>query len=397
MTADRPKLRKLDRHRLRRGGEELLVLRDPLGVADPVALPAAAAPILDLLDGQRSAAQIRHSLLLRGAASFPADAIAELIADLGAAGLLDDDAFRARWAALLRDFLAAPIRRPAHADVLYPGDPAALRGILGEILGEPGSRVMRGSRLCGVVAPHQPFDRAAAVLDATLRELPPAEEIDLVVVLGTDHHPGLVPYVLTDKPHATPLGELPIAASLVAELSERLPWLRREEIRHRQAISVELAAVLLAHLYPSPPPIVPILCGQTALASGEGSQAADDLMAALERLLAGKRVLWWASAELTHAGPAYGGQPLLAGAAEAIIARDRWLIDPLLRGQPEALARRMIGEDDALGRPSGAAVLVTLARLLPLGVRGEVARHLVLPAPGGEDGLAGLLGVQLRG
>lgn len=395
MTADRPKLRKLERHRLWRGGEDLLVLRDPLGVAEPVALPAETAAILDLLDGQRTATQLRHSLLLRGGPRFAADEVAALIEELGDGFFLEDDAFRERWAAVLADFLAASTRSAAHADVLYPADPRELRDLLGDFLGEPGERLVVGADVLGVVTPHQPFERAGGLLDATLRGLPSAAELDLVVVLGTDHHPGLVPVVATAKAFETPLGEVRADAALVADLDARLPWLRREEIRHRQAISVEVAAILLRHLYPEPPPILPLLCGQTALFGGDGTPAVEDFLGAMEQVLAGRRVLFWASAELTHAGPAYGQRPLAADAEAALVQRDRWLVDPLLHGQPDALARRLVDEDPALGRPSGAAAIVTFARLLPVGVRGSLAAQVVAPAPGAEAGLAGLVGVRM--
>lgn len=395
LTSDRPKIRKIERHRLRRDGEELLVLRDPLGVAEPVALPAETAAILDLLDGQRTATQIRHSLLLRGGPRFAADDIAALIEDLGDGYFLDDDAFRERWAAVLDDFLAATSRPAAHADLLYPVDPRALRALAGHYLGAPGERLVDGSDVIGLVTPHQPFERAGELLAATLRRLPSSAAVDLVVILGTDHHPGLIPFVATAKGFETPLGEVRADATLVADLEARLPWLRREEIRHRQAVSVEVVALLLRCLYPEPPPILPLLCGQTALYGGDGTPAVEDFLAAMEQALAGRRVLFWASAELSHAGPAYGQRPLAANAEAALLERDRWLVDPLLQGQPEALARRLVDEDPAFGRPSGAAALATFARLLPVGARGGLAGQVAAPAPGVEAGLAGLVGMRM--
>lgn len=398
MTTLRPKLRRLDRHRLDRDGEALIVLRDPIGLADPVALPAEAGVILDLLDGERTAAQIRHTLLFRGGPRFDADEIEGLIEALAEAWLLDDDAFRERWAALHRDFIDAPLREPIYAGVLYPRDPAQLRGLWGALIGDP--RVRRSSReeeaLLGVVLPHQPFDQIGRILDLTLRRLPSPDSLDLIVLLGTDHHPGLTPFALTDKSYRTPLGVVQTDSSLVATLSERLPWVRREEIRHRQALSLELGATLIQALYPEArPPILPILCGQTAGVAGAGGEASDDFFAAMERELSGARVFWWTMAELCHAGLAYGRPPLTEDAADALTRHDHWLIEPLLCGRPDQLGRRLFAEDPVFGRASGGAALSTVARLLPVGYRGEMAWYEPFTPPGVERGLAGLVGLRL--
>jgi hypothetical protein len=194
VTTPRPKLRRLDRHRLDRDGEALIVLRDPIGLADPVALPAEVGVILDLLDGERTAAQIRHTLIFRGGPRFDADEIEGLIEALAEAWLLDDDAFRERWAALHRDFIDAPLREPIYAGVLYPRDPAQLHELWGALLGAPRLRRSSGEEaLLGVVLPHQPFDQISRILDLTLRRLPSPDSLDLIVLLGTDHHPGLTP------------------------------------------------------------------------------------------------------------------------------------------------------------------------------------------------------------
>ncbi|MEZ4381561.1 MAG: AmmeMemoRadiSam system protein B [Nannocystaceae bacterium] len=392
---ERPKLRRLERHRLDRDGEVLIVLRDPLGVSEPVALPEAAAPILDLLDGQRTPAQLRHSLLFRGE-SFDRGEFDALLEDLSDAGLLEDDTFRGRWRAMLDAFLESPRRAPRYGDVLYPGDPAALRAVLERDLGDAASRRRRGSPLAGLVVPHQPLERGAALLDRTLRDLPEADELDLVVVLGTDHHPGLTPYTATDKIFDTPLGPVASDQPRVAALGRRIDWLRREEIRHREALSVELAAIYLRYLYgDASPPILPLLCGHSALLVGDASAAADDFQAHLGDLSDDPRVLWLAVAELGHCGPAYGRPPLTEDTAEQLQARDQGLLEALTRGQVHELHRRCLSDDPQLGPPSGAAVLTTLARLLPVGYRGDVTTYELQAAPGDEVGVHGLAGVRL--
>ncbi len=397
----RPRLRKtLERYPLTRDDEDWLVLRDPLGVSEPVALPSEAGPVLDLLDGQRTPAQIRQSLLMRGKLDVPTAEIEALVADLGDAGLLDDTRFRARWQARHEAFMAGPTRPPRFAGTLYPEDPRALRATLSRALPGRRDRLVERSELLAVICPYQPVSEISSLLDRTARQLPQAERLDAIVILGTDHGAGLTPYAATAKRYRSPLHEAPAADELLGELVEQVPWLTREEIRHRDGHSVELAVCLLHYLYGETcPPILPILCGATALGRDRGAEdlprELDSFLAAMERALGRRRVLLWVSAELGHVGPAYGGPALPPDAAARLERRDRALIDSLLAGRSEQLLRRCRERDDILGRASGSAALVTLARLLPLGYRAELVDYRTHTAPGGESGLAGLAGIRV--
>lgn len=393
---DRPRLRKVDRTVLRRGDELLIVLRDPLGIAEPAAFPPEAGQVLDMLDGQHTAAQIRQSLLLRERVDLSLADIRALLAELAESGYLDDDRFRGLWDAARRSFMASEIRQPRCAGVLYAEEPDDLRAAMHAALPGPAERLRRGSDVIGVLCPYQPLEgRAAALVEATLRGLPPADEIDLIVLLGTDHHPGLLPFAITDKRYATPLGALPADVALVAALERRLPWIRREELRHREGMSLELGALALTHVYGDAcPPVLPVLCGQTALLTGDDEARTDAFLATMEHVLEGRRVLWWISAELSHAGPAFGRPPLAPEDLRALAARDLACLDSLAAGRPEQLVARCMENDEMLGRPSGAAALSTLARLLPVGYRAELAEYLTLRSPGPDEGWVGLVGMR---
>ncbi len=393
---ERPKLRKLDRTVLRRGDEALIVLRDPLGISEPAAFPHEAAQVLDMLDGQRTAAQIRQSLFLRGRMNLSLEDVLGLVDELGTAGFLDDDHFRDMWSAARTEFMANELRMPRFAGVLYPGDGEALAAALPE----PGAGFLPNSQVIGVLLPSQPIEargHVAALVAQTLRGLPVPEQIDLVVLLGTDHHPGRLPFAITAKSYSTPLGPLTSDASLVEAIERRLPWIRREEMRHRETISLELAAVTLHGAYGDAcPPILPVLCGQTALGSGEDETATDAFLATMEHVLEGRRVLWWISAELSHAGPAFD-RPLLTPAdVQSLRERDLGCIDSLCAGRPEQLVQRCMENGDLFGPPSGAATLSTLARLLPVGYRAELVEYLTVHPPGHDEGWVGLVGMRFH-
>jgi hypothetical protein len=383
----RPKLRKVERIALRRGDASLLVLRDPLALAEPLAIDADYAPLLDLFDGTRTPGQIRQSLLFGPGLDVEVGAIESFAADLGEQGWLDDDRFRERWAELHADFLEADVRAPILAGMLYPDDPAELSAMLARAL-PPASR----TSLAGIVAPHGPLELVGDVLRATLVALDP-RELDFVVVLATDHHPGLLPYAITSKAYATPLGEVACERSVVAALRRRVEWIDREEIRHRTTAALEWAVLYLQHVCDgAPPPIVPILCG-AAVCGAEGiDPRGSELALALESITDGARAFVWASAELSHVGPAYGRPAVGTAELAAIEDRDRAVLEAFTRGRMTdlfAAADRV----PAQGRPSGLPVFATLCELG--GTIGRLRAYELAPVPGGDEGRVGLAGLHL--
>jgi AmmeMemoRadiSam system protein B len=393
---DRPKLRKVDRIRAVHDGEDVVVLRDPLGVAESFAVGAAYGKLLDLLDGTRTPAQVRQSLLLRDGLDVHAADLEGFVADLSDGGWLDDAAFRRRWEGLHAAFLAADPRPARFAGTLYPADPAELRRSFAAALGEV-DRVRAGSDVVGVLVPHGPPELCGSVVAATLTDLPAPRDLDLVVVFGTDHGPGLTPYVATGKGFATPLGTVRNATETFAALQRRVPWIDREEIRHRDALSIEAAVLYLQFAYGDAcPPILPVLCGQTVLRGSSGPDGHAALfVAALEALCEDQRTLYFGSAELSHAGEAYGRPPLTPSIAEDVGARDRACLDDLCAARDEALASRC-REAHEQGRPSGGAVMTTLAQLLPSSYRAEIAAYETRSVPGSAPGTVGLAGVRFR-
>jgi hypothetical protein len=301
-----PKLRRLERLRLRRGEDDLLVLRDPLELAEPFAVDAIYEPVLDALDGQRTLAQIRQSLLMRGLVSVDLSDLEAFVAELGEVGLLDDDRFRELWSEVHDAFIEEEVRAPRRAGLLYPDDPAALREWLAPVLPEQiSARLAAGESGPGygavpiaVVVPHQPPPLLAGSLRRLLAKLPAPEQYRRVIILATDHAPGLLPYASADKDWATPLGPVACDLELLAKLDDRLPWLLREQTRLRSADPIEWATLLLRALWGDRcPPVLPLACGQTRLTSQDGAERARELIGELATLLGpGEGVLWWTAA-----------------------------------------------------------------------------------------------------
>lgn len=394
---DRPKLRKVERIQHRRGAEEMVIVRDPLGLGEPFALDAEFAPLLDLLDGSRTIAQIRQSLLMTQSLDITTDEIADFVEQLRSGALLDDDTFIERWADAHQDFLDAPTRAPTLAGLVYPANADELSALLeAAVPRDPTpARTDPETNLRGVVVPHGPFDRVGALLDETLRHLPPPDAIEAIVILGTDHGPGLLPYAVTDKSYATPLGALPVATDLIAALGRRVDWIRREEIRHRDALSIELAAVLLLHLWGDRcPPVVPVLCGATAVGVQSQEESRLQFELSLGALCEDRNILWWVSAELSHAGPAYGRPEVTDEHRIGLQARDSELLAATRRGDEETL-ETLLEREHPQGPASGGPALAAATRMLPTGYRGELVRQTSYPAAGDVPGVVGVGGLRL--
>ena len=389
----RPSLRRIERVETVQDGERVLILRDPMNVAESFALDAEFAPVLDLLDGSRTVLQVRQSLRMRGVLDLPVDALSDFVDNLRAEGWLDDDVFRERWAAMHADFLDEDPRVARFAGLLYPADADTLGAAYRNIFGEsPRTRV--DSPVVGVLVPHGPLDLVGETLARTLTDLPRAEDLECVVILGTDHGTGLLPYAAAHRGFDTPLGPIPAHAPILDALDRRVEWAFREELRHRSAHSIELAAVTLRALYgDAVPPIVPVLCGPGVLRTRD-PEAAERFSATLEGLLDGHRVLVWGSAELSHGGVAYGRPALDRSGVASLEDRDRECLDDLVRGRLAALSKKCRA-DHPQGRPSGGAVMHTLRQLLP-DARANLAayRAVEIATDDPSPSIAGLAGVR---
>ncbi|MGB1699597.1 MAG: AmmeMemoRadiSam system protein B [Nannocystaceae bacterium] len=397
---ERPKLRRLERFYLPGGDDEYVVLSDPLGIAPLEKLDRDFEVVLDALDGTKSVSQIRQSLAMVHGLSIERTDLEDFVAQLNRDGFLEGDAFAQLQATAVATFDDNERRATCVAGTLYPDDPNELRALLGELLPHPERRTSSTGRTCGVLTPHHDFTTAGAVLDQTLRDLPSPADVDLVVVFGTDHAPGMRAFAATDKDYETPLGLVRTDFELADALFDEVPWVVAESLRHRTAHSIEFACVLLRFLYGEQcPPMLPILCGRTLVGSESGYRARDELLSSLTRLTASRRVLWWGSAELSHVGAAYGATENDDAERLLELARthDTRCIERIKSGDRPSLSRALERAPPQV-RPSGAATIDTLTHAFDDSVRVDAASYesvsLQFPHLPGLSGWAGLAGVR---
>jgi len=261
----------------------------------------------------------------------------------------------------------------------------------------------------GVIAPHIDYERGGATYAATWAAAAESvREADLVAILGTDHfgRPGGI--TLTRQGYETPFGLLPPAKTVVDATIDALgeESALDGELLHRAEHSVELSAIWVHHMRAGVPvEIVPVLCGSfgpfvRTAARPIADAGFDRFTTAFANAARGRRVLVVASADLSHVGPAFGGEPVVAPAAkDALRASDERLLAPVLEGDAEAffdVFRHTRDATNVCGVPPVYLALRLLAAMSEAQVRGQQVAYEQCPADEAGASWVSVCGVLLR-
>ncbi len=348
-----PRLRPVDVRRIEHNGAPYFLLRDPLQLCDEqLLIPQHFGPALALFDGAQPLDAIAAAVRSRYGMPLRTAHLRELVVALDEAFMLESPRYDARRAEVLEAFRSAPNRPPTLADSGYPGTRAALWQLLQQYLEEADSvepAAVAWAQGVGLLSPHIDYGRGGSVYAQVWKRAAIAvAEADVAVVFATDHF-GDDLFTLTRQSYATPYGTLPtdvaVVDALAAALGEDAAF--AGELRHRGEHSLELVAVWLHHMREAhahnvkPLPLVPILVGSLHQHLHNGSAPQDDphveaALAALSRATAGRRVLYVASGDLAHVGPAFGGAPLHGVDTAALRAADDALLRPMQMGDAES-------------------------------------------------------------
>ena len=264
-----PKLRLLEPQLVDYQGQRMIYLHDSLGIArDGALIPQPLAPLLSLCDGTRDVSGLRSGLLVRTGNTLPEEVIAQIIEQLDDALLLENGAYQDAAAEVVRRYRQARHRPPSHAGPVYPGDAAGLRSAMGGYCAE--TPVQENSHaqsdaLVGMLCPHIDYARGnRTYAELWQRAKPSLDDVELVIIFGTDHSGGLGMITPTRQSYHTPYGTLPTDTDIVDGLADVLGEKRayQEEIHHINEHSIELASVWLHHFLDGRAcSVVPILCG----------------------------------------------------------------------------------------------------------------------------------------
>ena len=396
-----PRLRPVDVRPFTYNGQRCLLLLDPLRLAEKnVVIPQELAPILGLCDGTRDANALCASLGVRYGLRVGLDVLEQLLAALDEALLLDNGRFAEAQVRALEEYRGAPSRSPSCAGQSYPADAGDLRRLLGGLIEavDDDAPVIRGGR--GLVSPHIDYPRGGPVYARVWkRAAEMAREADLAIVLGTDHYGAEGALTLTRQHYATPFGVLPTAREAVDALAAAIgaEAAFADELHHRGEHSVELAAVWLHHVRAGRPcELVPILCGSFGhFVRGEADPARDGAMNALtetlKQVMAGRRAIVVAAADLAHVGPAFGGRPVDLVARARLQATDDELVDHVCAGDAASFfsaIQRVDDRNNVCGLPP---IYLALRLLDP--VQGQRVAYARCPADENRTSWVSICGV----
>ena len=354
-----PKLRLLEPQLVDYQGQRMIYLHDSLGIAkDGALIPQPLAPLLSLCDGTRDISGLRSGLLLHTGNTLPEHVIAQIIEQLDDALLLQNGAYQDAAADVMRRYRDARHRPPSHAGPVYPGDVAGLTRTMAAYCDEtPVSADETGvGELVGMLCPHIDYQRGhKTYAELWQRAKPSLDDIELVVIFGTDHSGGLGMLTPTRQSYFTPHGMLRTDTDIIDGLADTLgKRAYEEEIHHIKEHSIELSAVWLHHfLGERDCAVVPVLCGSFHhFVSGEGNPWDDrrinDAVDYLVDATAGRRTLVIAAGDLAHMGPAFGDTaPLDTVARAKLAAEDGESMTEICNGDGAAFFERSRAESDS--------------------------------------------------
>ena len=366
-----PKLRPIEPMWVEHMGRRFLYLRDPLNLAgETLMIPEHAAPIIALMDGTRNPAQIRTGMALRFGANLAEDDVRSIVEALDKALLIENGAYRRAVRRALAEYRAADSRPMSHVGAVYPADAAELSAQVDEWTrrfapDEPAPKPNGGlapkpnGGLTAMISPHIDYQRGAATYAKLWRAAGDGiDEIELAVILGTDHRGGAGRITPTRQRYATPYGALPADEDARRRLERALgKSAYDEEINHVSEHSIELAAVWLHHFARARGAeiaVLPVLCGSFyEFTNGNGGAHPDGdarLSAALEALgeiVRRRRTLIIAAGDLAHVGPAFGDPDPLGDADKTRLrTEDAESIDAILAADAERFLSVSQAESD---------------------------------------------------
>lgn len=404
---EKPKLRLLNYEPVHYQGQQMWYVHDPLALAPyQVVMPPALAQMLLFLDGTRDALQICQALAQHLETEVALPIVADALAQLDEACLLDNARARQRVAQVLAEYRAQPFRPAALAKHSYPETLSLLDALFtayGRADTLNGWQPWHGR---GLISPHIDYPRGGPVYASVWRRAQTAVlEADLVIIFGTDHKGGSL-ITLTRQHYATPYGVIPTDLELVDRLAAALGPENAfaHELHHRQEHSIELSAVWLHHIYHqagiTPRPMLPVLCGSFYHFMMNGVHPAEDALlntaiTALQRETAGKKVLAIASVDFAHVGPAFGDPFIMDAARRADLRQsDAGLMQAIMHGDAAGFYGQITAVQDQ-NRICGFSPIYLLLRYLE-STEGVQVAYEQCPADAQDHSLVSIAGILLE-
>jgi AmmeMemoRadiSam system protein B len=356
-----PQLRLVEAFPVQVDNQDMICLRDPLGIAEqPIFLNQILVFLISHMDGKHTLQDIQADFYLTFSETLPIEMLEKLVAQLDQQHYLDSPGFHQYYEKLIEEFQNLPTRPSRHAGVAYEGTGEALTKQLKgyfELPQGPGdtSSVNDGSPLRGLIAPHIDFTRGGPVYAHAYKALKDHPGAGVFIIFGTCHAGMPQRFSISSKDYETPIGPVLADKEFIARLANKLGNEYRQEFSHRGEHSIEFQAVWLKHVFHSTDfRIVPILVNSFHDICSEGRTAGEDpeileVASAIRETIreSSARVCIIASADLAHVGRQFGD---LASPSPAFLEKveeaDLSFLELVERGDAEGMFQSIAADND---------------------------------------------------
>ena len=360
---------------LQHGGQQLILIRDDLGlVEEGMGVAPHLYQFMTLLDGTRTIRDLQMELMRqKGGILVASDEVKKLLAKLDESFLLDSDRFRMGRNQVVDRFTSSKVRACFHCGRAYPDNASELKSRLDEILASQPLAHEPEGKIKALVSPHiDPSTGSKAYASAyqMLKYTSPAR----VVLLGIGHHMMNDLFALTDKDFETPLGVLRNEPSLIHKLREAGEGIvAATDFAHRSEHSIEFQVIFLQHLLAMETlTIIPVLCSSfQGTLPGYSRNAyvkkARTFLQALREIIteSDEETLVVAGVDFSHIGPKFGHELPAEYLESQSSTHDKNLLKHLSRLDAEHFWEESIKSEDRFnvcGFPAMACLLEVLPR-----------------------------------
>ncbi len=382
---------------------QLMGLADARQISDKVVFTMPAARLLfPLMDGTRDVDQ----LITEVGRGLNREVLEGIIAQLDDAALIEGPAFDTLLAQVKAEFDAAanlpPASSAAFADMLVTQaagnekvddsvkaeqGPGRVRELFDQWMSKALEKAEKPSfdqLPRAIVAPHIDYPRGWVNYANVYGRMRVCDRPDRVIVLGTNHFGHGTGVVGCDKGFTTPLGTCEIDSDVANALRFALgDKFYENRFDHEREHSIELQMMWIQHIFGADeggsfPKVFGVLVHDPAVANGESYDgtgiAIEPFVKALKdcvNSLPG-RTLIIASADLSHAGPSFGDQQMLAGespeadgARKKVFQHDMGMLDLIRNNKPGELVSAMAWQQNPTRWCSIGNIVATLLTVEP--------------------------------
>jgi MEMO1 family protein len=301
----RPALRRIHPVPLQKDNQVFIGLQDPLMLqGQMMVVPPPAFQVMQLFNGERSLEEICKTI----GAEDPKP-LQDLIAKLDEFGLIWGPTCETLEERKKAELYAAGAF-PAAATRMLGEDAAVIRSQLEKWLDDAEDAEI-DSPISGIVTCHLDYARGHPVYAASYRAIAKRAKPSRIVLLGSNHFGLGDGSVVSDLGFETPLGRVPADTAIIERLRAASgDKLFKDILDHIPEHSIQLQLPWIQHLFGDVPVVAALVPDpNVGLFAEDGARmGADDFISLLAAALAaeGGDTLVIASADLSHAGPAFG-------------------------------------------------------------------------------------------